>query len=407
MFGFVKILKRTGKYSDVLCGNGSYSYSAPSNTTLNTQFTTGLTNWYDCITNVQTRVSLDGISGSITLDKYAMYTNLSTMPVQKIGAITLNAINGPYGSSANGNSVYGLGTSTFFKGFVLSASNSVSESNATISLQLCGMDKKLEDMKLVNCPFWDGDKLFGTGNDSIIQYFRNYTGCSLPFNASFCNTSQDAFRVPASFNYQKPAVDFTLGTSCLQALRQLANMCNLQFVIQPNGVGYFYEMDDIGAPIWLKNSSVVMSYSNSDIISFNIQPFLQNKFNTFLTMGYLVKNTPRGMVQPTQVSVSPGMLLDKVTPSGSNFPWSRIKTTAAPGYVTRAQLQKFHNANKKFGTADIYQGSVTVPGISCLALFDKISIDGVTYYITGVEQNIDLQAKIWTTNLSIAKYTTS
>lgn len=68
-----------------------------------------------------------------------------------------------------------------------------------------------------------------------------------------------------------------------------------------------------------------------------------------------------------------------------------------------SELKKFHEANKKFGTADIYQGSITVPGFGGYGIFDKITVAGTVYYITGIEQNIDLQSKTWTTNLSVAR----
>ena len=344
MFGFVKILKRTGAYSEVKNQDGTFSLT-PSGAVVSTTKSGATSNWQDYITQVSTRVGLDGMSGSITLDKYAFYSDLSTTPVQTIGSISLNAINGPYGTSASVSNAYGLTGGLFFKGYALDISDSVSESSDTMTINLCGVDKKLEDMKLVNCPFWDGDKLFGSDNDRIIQYFKNYTGCALQFNSNFCPLGEDGYRVPASFNYQKPAVDFTLGTSCLEALRQLANMCNLQFIIQPNGKCYFYEMDDIGKPKWVGTGSSLNSYAATDIISMNINPYLENKYNTFLTMGYLVKKTPNGMVNPLEVSVNPGMIMDYVAPGGSNFPWSRIKSTAAPGYVTMSELQKFHNSN--------------------------------------------------------------
>ena len=223
------------------------------------------------------------------------------------------------------------------------------------------------------------------------------------YNSKFVKTSKNNIRVPASFDYQKPAVDFALGTSCLQALKELALMCNCQFIIQPDGKGYFYEMDDIGKPIWIGSSPTVKTYKNSDIISWNINPYLENKYNTFLTMGYLIKQVPKDATTPINVSTKPGIMLTKVSPAGANYPWSRIITKAAPGYVTKSELEKFHNANKKFGLADIYQGTVTVPGYPHFALFDKVSIADRTYYIIGITQNIDLQTKTWTTGLQIAK----
>lgn len=406
MFGFIKVQKKHGTLKQIINGDGKYSQSFDSSKTslLNIigkptrDFSDVTDGWSEYITNVQTSVNFEGMSGSITLDKYAMKSSLKELPEQNIGAITLQAFGGAY-DTFTGNTCYGTqDIGLIFKGYALQTSNNVTENSATMNVTLVGVQKKLDDIKLINAPFWDGDKF-----KDVITYFQNYTCCNFEFNDNF--GTFDSYILPRSDNYQKPAINFSTGTSCLQAVRTVAEKCDLKMVIQPNGHIYFYETDEQFIPYYVKGSDVIKSFDETQIISFDISPSLQNCFNSYATMGFLTTSTQQTQFDPTEVGTIPGVILETSTRQiGFDFPWSRVISQVIPGWVTESQLQRQHAINKKRGRAQIYQGSVTVAGISNLFLYDKIKIGGLTYFITGINQNIDLQNKTWTTQLNIARY---
>ena len=408
LFGFIKVLKKSGKPNDVINKDGVYIQS--HNRDLLNKFGCPFKiysgtddGWSEYITNVQTQVSFQGMSGSLTLDKYAMKKDLTSLPEQNVGAITLQAFGGAY-EQFSGNKLYEQEKGLIFKGYALQTSNNLSENSATMSVSLVGVERKLQDIKMINAPFWDGDLLFG-GKSSVMEYFRSYTACYLQEVSSFLPKGKNGYILPKSDNYQKPAINFTTGTSCLQALRTVAQRCDLKMVIQPNGRVYFYETDEQFLPYYLKNSSVVKRFSETQIISYNISPSLQNRFNSFATMGFLTTSTPSSQFDPTKVGTIPGILFDSNPPkNGFDFPWSRIISEVIPGWLTAQQLQEQHRINIKRGKAQIYQGNIQVAGISNLYLYDKIMIGETTYFITGISQNIDLQNKVWTTDLNIARY---
>ena len=429
LFGFVKVLKKSGKLSNILNQDGSF-YTSPYPIVTNFLTQTGrypatgaslplpanVPTWMEFITLLRVTHSLEGTSGDLTLDKYAML-GLNEAPLQSIGALTLLVKNGNYKNSTI-NSLYSGADGQVFTGYAMEVQNTMSESQASIGIKLVGIEKKLEDMKLVNCPYWDGDRLFGTGEGdlkSILNFFISYSGCRLKFNQVFTKTSLSEIRVPRSFDYQKPAVDFPIGTSVLSALKSLAEKTNHIFVIQPDGCGYFYEMDSYGRPYWATNSSNIIkkAYKATDIISITLNPYLENKYNTFITMGYLIKKDGL-MNTPLDVGVSPNMLMNQIGGAndtsglhivGANYPWSRILSNTVPGNITLEQLQKQHLIQMTFGIADVFQGSVSVPGDAGFYLYDRISIEGVVYYITELSHDFNFQSKEWTTALTLGTST--
>ena len=422
LFGLIHVTKRTGKLTDVLNEDGDFQtyftynhyptlYTGYTNEAANCDNTAG---WEKFITNVSVQHGLDGTTGTLTLDKYLMM-RLNLSPFQVIGALTLVAQNGFYnqdGTTMNGGThtivpyeQYELPWGQFFKGYAMEIQDQVSDSSSTLNVRLVGIQKKLADMKLVNCPFWDGDAVFTSGVDGVLNYFISYTGCRLKYVPEFSKqgVSVNDIILPRSWDWKAPAVNFVLGTPCLDALREIAKKINHQFIIQPDGCGYFYHMDRYGCPEWVYNGPIVATFTENDIISMDISPYLENRYNTFLTMGILAKReTQDGSLFPA--GEEPGMKFSQVSITSNNYPWSRIYTFAEPGIVTIKELEEFHRINVQFGTSEIFQGNVTIPGCHAFCLFDRIMIGAVSFYLTGINHNLNMQTKEWTTSLSVAKF---
>jgi hypothetical protein len=113
--------------------------------------------WSNFITKCNVQCGLDGVNGQIVLDGYALYGSTvfsKIMPSQSVGGISIAADGG-----------------TIFKGFAMEIAKSSQENNYDVTINLAGVQKKLQDMKLINCPFFDGDKL-----SDINNYFMAYSG---------------------------------------------------------------------------------------------------------------------------------------------------------------------------------------------------------------------------------------
>jgi len=80
-------------------------------------------------------------------------------------------------------------------------------------------------------------------------------------------------------------------------LNTLAEMTSCALVIQPNGEVVFFELNNMGIPYYIenqyKNSNSIVSFDAQDVISLNISPYLENKFNYFVTFGLLKKRSKK------------------------------------------------------------------------------------------------------------------
>lgn len=424
LLGIIHVTKVTGKLTNVLNDDGDFgNFQSNVNPILLNTYQGIEGNslpWTRFIESINVSHSLDGSNGSLTLDKYMM--NEIAAPIEQvIGALTLVAGNGFYredGYTRNdqpyvyeASKVYpALPWGQIFRGYAMEIQESYNEGNTSLSVKLEGIQKKLADMKLVNCPFWDGDQVFGDDPEAVLNYFISYTGCDLRYISNFSYKAGPIENVilPRSWDWQAPSTNFVLGTPCLDALREIAKKINHQFVIQPDGRGYFYHMDDYGVPDWIYDGPVRRTFYEYDIIGMSISPYLENRYNTFLTLGILVKNDPEtGQLVPD--GTTPGMKFTQVPIQKNNYPWSRIITNSEPGVVTIKELEQFHKINTRFGTSNIYSGTVDLIGFHDFYIFDKILIHtdkngDLEFYITGISHTINMGAKEWTTSLSIATF---
>lgn len=360
-----------------------------------------------------------GINGTLDLDEYAMSGTMTQIKLPQI--MSEFCISAGLGSSQ----------SNVFKGYALESKKSGSENNNTISIGLAGVQKKLEDLKLIAAPFWDGDRL-----ETICYYFEKYCNVKIKMvdhNISNITAAKDTtealtkgtwesdsssvvvnssvshpdFRVPRSTNYRKPAVDFKTGTRCIDALNKLATLTGCDFVVQPDGICYFFELNKMGIPYYIeKQTANIVAFSPADIISINVSPYLENKYNTFATMGFIQKINRKGELVMT--SVAPQVIYTPYQSLDTNFPWARVNTYVENGYMTLSELSEVHTNNVKFGVSDIYQGTVTVKGNTNVNhIYQKVKICGTDFFVVSIDHRIDLQTKNWTTSYGLSLYSST
>jgi hypothetical protein len=228
----------------------------------------------------------------------------------------------------------------------------------------------------------------------VASWIGAYAGISISFN--FGNGSAS---LPRSTDFEKPAINFPMGTSALDALRKIADYTNHTFVIQKDAVGYFYLNNDYGIPNRCYNGPL-HKFTASQVISVTNNPVFSNMYNAVMSVGLIGQSY--GGTTPWTNNVFPQLLFDhKVTTP--DFPWSRIAVFGEQGYLDTKGFEKIHKNHLKIVAHYMMSGSVTIPGNAQMDLFDRIQIDEEIYYIHSIAHSINFQTKEWTTTLQTAK----
>lgn len=380
-------------------GNGTFSLT-PSGGAVE-----GL-EWYEYITDISVNLTLEGCSGQLNLDKYAMLGQDGEVE-QSIGGITIEM---------TGGNPSVITTGTIFNGIAMEIQESLSAESDSLTVSLYGLEKKLSDMKLVNAPFWDGDEL-----GDVADWLSSYGGIEISFNAPLGSSGGGGSAgdrttpLPRSVDFEKPAINFPMGTSVLDALQKIASLTNHTFIIQADGIGYYYQNSDDGIPN-IVYTSTEHTFTSKDVINVNKQPVYSNMYNAYLTVGLIsvINNATVGSkASPLDTNVMPGFIYEnKVTEP--DYPWARIMVSGEQGYVTPTDLEDFHNRNVKLGSHYMMTGGITIPGNADIKILDRIKIDDSgtggssgtsgekTLYVHAITHNISFQSGEWTTTLQVA-----
>lgn len=399
----------------------------------------GLNSYFGLLTSVNLSASEDGVSGSMTLDGYPLEQGIKVLKQdQSIGEVDF-AVKLP--------TLYNSGSTTpvpLFSGYGMEISTSDSESNYGITVQLHGVNKKMEDMQLICCPFWDGDRL-----EMISAYFEEYLRMQIKMldytvesyalakavtnnlydpngtwraepntivNQQLENASIYTFRVPRSIDWRSPKVAFPTGMTCLAALKELGKMTGCHCIPQLDGSIVFYELNNYGYPFYvdnqLKHPETIVQFLPSDIVSVTMSPSLAHKFNALATFGLLQKKDENGNIM-TQNDIQYGAFYTKTNAgegdgsgslqlAGVNFPWSKMSVQVESAMLTKPELAQIHANRIIFATSEIYQGSIQVRGNAKVNhIYQVINVCGVNFFVISIEHAIDLSTKTWTTNYGI------
>ena len=388
------------------------------------------------ITSLSVTTSMDGVSGSMELDGYPIEQGIGVIQQkQSIGELDLavDLRSNTDNTKQNDNNP----NPTIFRGYGMEIATAGSDSDYRLSVKLEGVQRKMSDMKLVCAPFWDGDRL-----EAICLYFEQYMKLKLYMidnkvnkygdakpvsNNLFSSTgtwqsedaltktendvdgvNDNAFRVPRSFNWKSPAVNFQTGTACLEALKKLAELTSCVFV-PANGYGVFYELNQYGCPYYVKNqidNNHYVTFSLQEIISINMAPTYENWYNSIATFGFLRKFGRDAAVKPVSTdTVMPGINYSQT--SSTLFPWSRHNVGVENGFLTKSQLKKIHNTRVRFSKAERYQGTITVVGNTRVThMYQVIKLAGAYYYVLQISHSIDTSRKMWTTSYQVGYFST-
>ena len=334
--------------------------------------TTG--DWRDYITGINVTISLDGSSGSLTVDKYGV-AGQHAEATQDIGAITINM--------TGGNGTVG---GSIFQGLAMGVSDSKSVDGATWNVPLVGLEKKMDDIMLINVPFFDGETFF-----RATSFLCTYVGIISDYgNAP--NAVID--RLGQSEEVNVARYDWKSGTTIRSAFDDIMSDLGYNYVVR-DGKIYFYELDLItGLPL-LGGIDRSVGYTNTKVITDDRSPDFDDIRNEIVVIG--LEAVPSGRDTDIQkVPTFPRVELRRpaTTP---DVPWAKSMVRSLSGYLPIAQISDA--ADRLVAESRTYKvlGSVTIPGNASIKPYDRWG----SAYIYSVTHSVDLVSKSWTTSLEL------
>ena len=162
-----------------------------------------------------------------------------------------------------------------------------------------------------------------------------------------------------------------------------------------------------------ENKSSIVEFYPTDIISINMSPQLQNKYNSIATFGFLQRKDVKGKIMDME-NVQHGAFYSRTNgkatqgnPSymadvGVQFPWSRQSVGVESAMLTKSELAEIHANRVKMFTAEIYLGNLTVRGnVMVNHIYQVIKVGEKYYFVISIEHSVDASSKVWTTSYQI------
>jgi len=361
--------------------------------------------WIHYATSINITHNQDGSEGNIVLDKYSLMGQ-DIFPKQHFGGVRLMLHDGNQNfihsnvPSASKRSKSDGATPYIFSGIATETKHMDSFNSDTLDISLKGLQYKLEDIKLINAPFFDGDYL-----SVVMRWFSKYTGVEI--DMSFANKEA---RIPTSSNFAKPFLMLAGGTPAIDGIRQACESANHRFILQPDGVGYVYEMSsEFSLPLVCKPgytlATVLGEIPTDSIMSIDVQPFFGNLYNVVISAALLGTNNtieaPDSGENVVEIKLNQRISHMITEP---NLPWSRVIAHSWKGYMDEKQLSERHKIDRSMSKRYWVNGSISIPGNANVWIYDQIMIFGQWFYITDISHSIDFSSKTFKTNLNISKY---
>jgi len=327
-------------------------------------------NWQKYVQSFSVTISDDGSNGSLVIDKFGV-AGQDAVALQSIGAITIDATGG-----------YGTNAGTLFKGLAMGVANTKSTDGATWTIPLIGLEKKLEDIALINVPYFDGEPM-----GVAVDFLTKYGG--IIANMSGANPS---VVLGLSEDINVPRFDWKSGTSIKSALDEVMED-TLHWYVVRDGYIYFYELSEInGLPLAL-GTNWEGSYPGTKIVSIDGTPDFEDLRNE--VMAIALQQVPEG--QGTEIENLPLFPLVELRNVSTvpDVPWARSLIRDYPGALTQPQLEDRVDRLVALFSTYIITGRTSIPGNANIKPYDTWG----STIIKSVTHNVDLVGKVWTTDL--------
>jgi len=364
-------------------GNGQFDISVSTSGTPGDPSPTS--DWSDYIQNVSVSIGREGTTGSMTVDKFG-FAGQEAIADQDVGLVRLS-INGGYNTNLN-SSGSPTGNTEFFIGFGMGLGDTKGPDGATWQIPLVGLEKKMDDIMLVNAPFVDG----WTANDVYNFLLLRYAGIGWTNRASTAILTN----LRISEDIETPVFNWQSGTTVRAALDEASADVLLTYYVQ-NGRLYVYTIGADGFPIqFVAQPDWSLVYDDVQVTSVDQTPIFDNLRNEIIVVGM------EEVVAGTGTEIADLPLFPKVhlesqvtTP---DIPWAKRMVYVTQGVLDGIELEDIADNIKLASKTYDVTGRVTIPGNANIELFDNWG----DYIITSITHNIDLQGKSFTTDLEFS-----
>jgi hypothetical protein len=372
---FAAILETTEtRQFPVKNGNGSFSLAWTGGSPGDPSPTTS---WVDYIQSISVTIGKDGSNGSINIDKYGI-AGQDAIATQSIGAITIDATGG---DGTTGGSI--------FQGLAIGVSENLSVDGATWTIPVFGLEKKMEDIALINIPFFDG-KMVSDAIDFLCRYAGIIYDTS---NAPLAASTQ----LGISEDLNVPRYDWRSGTSVKAALDAVMTDRGFTYVVR-DGKIYFYELDTSTAmPTYLgpDRNPGGATYPNTKVTAIDRTPDFDDLRNEVVVIALDGIKAGQG-TDISNIPLFPRMAVKRITTT-PDVPWAKSWVDGVPGQMSAAELQTTLNNDVLKTRLYSISGKTTIPGNADIKPFDQWN----GYAVLSVTHNLDFQNKTWTTDLEL------
>lgn len=336
--------------------------------------------------------------GNINIDKYSFMGLQDKIP-QPIGEVRFK-VDGMSGG------IYENDKSVLFTGIAMELGNSQSSQSDSMAYSLFGIEKKLQDIKILNAPFFDGDPV-----GDVVEYLAHYANFNYEFAQPYGESSYMAGRdcpLPRSTEFSSPSLNLQMGMSILDALNELFELTQKTYYFDKMGVMQIMDNNIYGVPMKvveaMQNKEPHHKFYSDKILSINLQPDFSNVYNQIITVAL---NADRnGNISPisAEKDVLPNLQMSVPENVSIKLPWSKMIVRNQNGFFSEKELSRVHERNVTQFTHHHFSGQITLAGNSSVELFDVIQIDDnedMLFYIGSISHNFESTNKTWQTSLEV------
>ena len=331
--------------------------------------------WRDYIQSLSVTVGIDGSSGSISVDKYGI-AGQDAAAVQDIGAITISMTGG-----------FSTVAGSIFKGLAMGVSENVSSAGAAWEVPLVGLEKKMDDIALINVPFLDGETA-----TTAIRFLTRYAGLNVSF-AGAPTAATDRLSVSEDVNVAR--FDWKSGTSVKSAMDDVMNDLQYNYVVR-DGTVYIYELNASGLPVYA-GPDQEPGYTGTNIVTEDQNPDFEVLRNEILVIG--LEAVPEGT--GTDIGNIPTFprFEKRTTTTTPDVPWAKSMVWALPGTLTLSEISDTADKAQAMTKNYYVLGRTTIPGNANIKPYDRWG----GFIVYSVTHNVDFNAKTWTTDLEFSQ----
>ena len=370
IFSYILETKETRQYS-IKNGNGNFVLT----------WTGGVpgdpspTVWTDYIKSVSVTIGIDGSSGQVSDDKYSV-AGQDAVANQCIGAFVLEAIGGK-------DTVAGK----IFEGLAMGVASAEESGDATWTIPLIGLEKKLDDIGLINPPFVDGWSL-----SSTVDFLCRYAGINYDLS-----NANGAITLSSTEEINAARFDWKSGTSVRSALEEVLQDVLHWYVVR-DGMVYIYELGTNGLPVSLGPDQST-GYDSTKMISIDKTPDFDDLRN--YVVGLALQRVPEGKGTDQQSVPTFPMIEARTKTTTPDVPWAKCLVRGFPGALSPDQLSDIVDRMSNMSSVYNLVGNLQIPGNADIRPYDRWG----DLVVSSVTHSINLESKTWTTSLEFMKNT--